>query len=131
MRQSVPGATGGAGFEHIRVGHGVQGHGCAIAPAPNAHAAAIELRVLREELVEGGELVFQFDRAKLMTDGGHEFAIARGCAAIVHGENGESSLGQNLMKEPGRSGPVFNPAISDKLRGGAAVDIHDQRESCR
>ena len=84
---------GGSGLEHGGMGHCVKSHGCAIAPAPNAYAVAIELGILSEELIEGGELVFQFDPAKLMADRSHELAVAAGRAAIVDGEDRESSLG--------------------------------------
>src|SRR5580692_9085640 len=109
------------------MGHCVESHRSAIAPSPNAHAVAIELGILSEELIENCELVFEFNPAELMTDCGHKLAVAAGGAAIVYGENRESSLGHQLMEKTVGSGPVLDPAVGHGLRGRAAVDVYDQR----
>src|ERR1700722_15602329 len=96
-------------------------------PSPDSDAAAIKLRILGEKLIECGELVFQFDPAKLVTYGSHELAVARRCAAIVDGEDCESSLRQQLMEEYRGTGPIFDPHISDQLCSWPTVDIYDER----
>src|SRR3984957_8051543 len=96
-------------------------------PSPDSDAAAIKLRILGEKLIQCGELVFQFDPAKLVTYGSHELAVARRCAAIVDGEDCESSLRQQLMKESRGTNPILDPHISDQLCGWPSVDIHNQR----
>src|SRR5579863_1163464 len=118
---------GGAGLENLRVSQRVERHGCAIAPAPDANAGAIELRILREKLIECGELIFQFDPTELMADGSHKFAVARWRATIIDSEDRESALRHKLMEQPGGTDPILNPHISDQLRGWPAVNIYDQR----
>jgi hypothetical protein len=58
----------------------------------------IELRILREKLIQRGKLIFQFDRAKLVANRRLEFAVASRRAAIVHRENREAFARQNLIK---------------------------------
>src|SRR5580692_3807335 len=108
------------------MGHRVKSHRRAIAPSPDTYAGTIELGALSEELVERGELIFQFNRAELVTDRGHKLAVAGGSTAIVEGKDRESSPGQKLVEESGGTLPVLEPAIGDELRGGAAVDVYDQ-----
>src|SRR5271169_2662138 len=110
------------------MGHRVQRHRRAIAPAPYAYTAAIKLGILHEELIERGELVLQLNRAKLMADGGHELAVAPGSASIIEGKDREPALGQNLMEESGGADIFLNPAIGDELRSRTAVDVYDQRD---
>ncbi len=78
---------------------GIQRHGAAVPPSPDRYAAAVELGILREQLIERGELVFQFDRAELVPDGDLKFAVAIGRAAIIHAENRITILRQQLMKQ--------------------------------
>ena len=49
--------------------------------------------VLSEELVERGELIFQFNCAELVANRGHKLAVAAGSTAIVEGKDRESSPG--------------------------------------
>ena len=73
-----------------------------------------------KELIERCELIFQLDRAELMSDRGLKFAVAARGSAIVDGENRETLPRQNFIKRIRRF-------FQHGLRRRSAVDIHDQR----
>ena len=80
----------------------------------------IELRVLREKLIERGQLILQLDRAKLMANRGLKLAIAARGSAIVNGKNGEALARQDLIEGIGRF-------FQNHLRRRPAIDVDDQR----
>ena len=100
--------------------HGIDSHGAAIGPSPDRGAVFIELRVLREKLIERRKLIFQLDRAELVANRGLELAVAAGSPAIVHGEDRETLARQDLIERIRRG-------FQNHLRRRPAVDIHDQR----
>ena len=104
--------------------HGINRHRAAVRPAPNRHAVPIQLRILRKKLIQRGELILQFDRAKLMPDRSLELTIAPRRPAVVDGKDGETFSDQNLIEEFARAAP----ALKHHLPGRATVYVHDQRD---
>src|SRR5208337_2014765 len=88
-----------ARFELVRMGHRIQRHGAAIAPSPNGCAAAIQLRILREKLIESAELILEFDSTELVTYRRLELSVAPRSATIIHPEDRESLPRQHLVKK--------------------------------
>src|ERR1019366_567457 len=95
-----------------------------VRPSPDGWARAVELRVLRVQLVERGELVFQLDSAALAAAGSRKLGASTAAAAIIEREDGEAFFGQNLMEQRISSAPCF----LHHLCGGAPVDVHNQRQ---
>ena len=109
-----------SGAKAVGVRHGIERHGAAIGPSPDRHAVFIELRILREKLIERGKLIFQLDRAELVANRGLEFAVAARSPAIVNGKNREAFARQDFIERTRRS-------FQDHLRRRSAVNINDQR----
>ncbi len=93
--------------------HRIKRHRAAVRPSPDCHPIFIELRVLREKLVESVKLIFQLDRSELMTDRGLEFAVSSRSSAIVDGKNREALARQNFIERTQRF-------FQNHLRGGTA-----------
>src|SRR6202035_5953686 len=89
---------GHSGTKAFRVSHGVERHRPAIRPPPDRHTALVELRVLREKLIERSELILQFNRAELMPDRRLELSVAPRRSAIVDRKNCESLPRKDLIK---------------------------------
>src|SRR5262249_8656527 len=102
----------------------VERHRTAVRPTPHADTLAVELRVLRKHLIEGRDLIFQFDSAKLMPDRRAECQATIRRSSIVHRENRKSFLQQDLIKLSAR--PC--PPMPHRLPGGPAIHVHDQRD---
>src|ERR1700704_6410781 len=103
------------------MGECVKTHGTAIRPSPHRHTSGIKLWILRLQLVQCGELIFQFDPAELPTQRGGEFLAAIRGSPIIYRKNSEAFSQQHLVEEHSSSTPGF----LDRLAGWPAVDIHD------
>ena len=87
-----------SGAEPVGMRHGIERHRAAVRPSPDRHAVFIELRVLREKLIERGELIFQLDGAELVANRGLELAVAARSPAIVDRKDGETFARQDLIE---------------------------------
>ena len=105
MQPITDGRHRNAALNDVAVLHRVEREVSAVAPPPEADAAAVELRELLQRLLHGGELVAQLDRAEVMLDGQREGFAAIRHAAIVHMQHGEALTRQDLVEEI-----VANPA---------------------
>src|SRR5947209_14624356 len=108
-------------FERVRMSHRIESHRSAVTPAPDRDALFVKLRVLCEQTIERGKLIFQFNYPEFLADGSTECSAAIWSAAVVHGEDGKTPLDEKLMEELGRA----TPGIVHQLPGRASVDTHD------
>src|SRR5262249_4182589 len=90
-----------------------------------AHTLRIKLRIACQQLINGGELVSQFDPPELAPYGGLKFSVAPRRAAIVHRKDRETFCRHHLMKQP-FTVPTL-PPIAYYLGSWAAIDVNDQR----
>src|SRR5207249_12305715 len=103
--------------------HGVQRHRSPIRPAPDRHSVFIQLRILREKLIDRSQLILELNSAELMPDCRLKLAIPSRSPAIVHRKNSEPFACHDLIEQRTRPSPAFEY----KLRRRTAVNIHDQR----
>ena len=104
------------------MGHGIEREGAAPAPAPPTETLRVQLRILRENRIHDGQLVFKLHGAEVAIRRLLEGAAAAGHAAIVGMQNRESVLRQQLVPEQ-----IAAPGIGHSLRTRTAVRVHDER----
>ena len=102
---------------------GVERHGPAAAPTPNADALGVEVRTRGQHVLEGGRLILRGENAHLAIN---RFApvVAPGCgrAAVVETHHHIALLGEHPVPELAGSAPL----VLHGLSGRFAVNMHEE-----
>src|SRR5581483_12470360 len=94
------------------VQQGIQRHRSAIAPATDACARLVEHRILTQQLIKRGQLVFQFDSPVLVPERCLELLTTVRSTTVVHRKDRHSMLCQEFVEWVGNSSA---PLVQNKL----------------